>query len=150
MLKALPLALRGVFITPSGQTRKPSGSILSLSHSFSPSPMALNQASRCSTGTYTFSETGETRAAQLLFKDEYLFQVMGFKGTTTAGDASEITPNPGDTFTISYKWLDTLTFGSQPFQWKQEWLPSGDYLIGFLVADLDGNVTPVYTNVTVQ
>jgi len=117
-------------------------------------------------GTYTFSETGETRAAQLLFKDEYLFQVMGFKGTTTAGDASEITPNPGDTFTISYKWLDldangavskisnsdgdTLTFGSQPFQWKQEWLPSGDYLVGFLVADLDGNVTPVYTTVTVQ
>jgi len=117
-------------------------------------------------GTYTFSETGETRAAQLLFKDEYLFRVMGFKGTTTAGDASEITPNPGDTFTISYKWLDldangavskisysdgdTLTFGSQPFQWKQEWLPSGDYLVGFLVADLDGNVTPVYTNVTVQ
>jgi hypothetical protein len=117
-------------------------------------------------GTYTFSETGETRIAQLLFKDEYLFQVMGFKGTTTAGDASEITPNPGDTFTISYKWLDldangtvskisnsdgdTLTFGSQPFQWKQEWLPSGDYLVGFLVADLDGNVTPVYTNVTVQ
>ncbi len=92
-------------------------------------------------GTYTFSETGETRTAQLLFKDEYLFQVMGFKGTTTAGDASEITPNPGDTFTISYKWLDLdangtvskisnsdgdiLTFGSQPFQWKQEWLPSG-------------------------
>ena len=117
-------------------------------------------------GTYTFSETGETRTAQLLFKDEYLFQVMGFVGSTTAGAASEITPNPGDTFTISYKWLDldangavskisksdgdTLTFGSHPFQWKQEWLPSGEYLIGFLVADLDGNVTPVYTTVTVD
>jgi hypothetical protein len=117
-------------------------------------------------GIYTFSETGETRTAQLLFKDEYLFQVMGFVGSTTAGAASEITPNPGDTFTISYKWLDldsngavskisnsegdVLTFGSHPFQWKQEWLPSGDYLVGFLVADLDGNVTPVHTNVTVQ
>jgi len=117
-------------------------------------------------GTYTFSETGETRTAQLLFKDEYLFQVMGFVGNSTAGAASEITPNPGDTFTISYKWMDldangkvtkisttdgdVLTFGSKPFQWKQEWLPSGDYLVGFLVADLDGNVTPVYTTVTVE
>jgi hypothetical protein len=117
-------------------------------------------------GTYTFSETGETRTAQLLFTDEYLFQVMGFVGNSTAGAASEITPNPGDTFTISYKWMDldangkvtkisttdgdVLTFGSKPFQWKQEWLPSGDYLVGFLVADLDGNVTPVYTTVTVE
>jgi len=117
-------------------------------------------------GTYTFSETGETRTAQLLFKDEYLFQVMGFVGTTTAGAASEITPNQGDTFTITYKWLDldangavskistsegdTLTFGSKPFQWVQEWLPNGNYLVGFLVADLDGNVTPVYTTITVQ
>ena len=117
-------------------------------------------------GTYTFSETGETRTAQLLFKNEYLFQVMGFVGNSTAGAASEITPNPGDTFTISYKWMDldangkvtkisttdgdVLTFGSKPFQWKQEWLPSGDYLVGFLVADLDGNVTPAYTTVTVE
>lgn len=117
-------------------------------------------------GVYTFSETGETRTAQLLFKDEYLFQVMGYVGGSTAGAASEITPNQGDTFTITYKWLDldangkvskvstsegdVLTFGSKPFQWKQEYLPSGDYLVGFLVADLDGNVTPVYTTVTVN
>lgn len=117
-------------------------------------------------GTYTFTETGETRKAQLLFKDEYLFQVMGFVGSTTAGAASEITPNQGDTFTITYKWLeldangkiskisttdgDVLTFGSKPFQWTQEYLPNGNYLVGFLVADLDGNVTPVYTTVTVQ
>ncbi len=117
-------------------------------------------------GTYTFRETGETRAAQLLFKNEYLFQVMGFVGGSTAGAASEITPNPGDTFTIAYKWLDlgangkvsgvsttegdVLTFGSKPFQWKQEYLPSGEYLVGFLVADLDGNITPVYKTITVQ
>jgi hypothetical protein len=127
---------------------------------------SADQAIYAVDGIYTFSETGETRTAQLLFKDEYLFQVMGFVGTTTAGAASEITPNQGDTFTITYKWLDldangkvskvstsegdVLTFGSQPFQWKQEWLPSGDYLVGFLVADLDGNVTPVYTSVTVN
>jgi hypothetical protein len=127
---------------------------------------SADQAIYAVDGIYTFSETGETRTAQLLFKDEYLFQVMGFVGTTTPRAASEITPNQGDTFTITYKWLDldangkvskvstsegdVLTFGSQPFQWKQEWLPSGDYLVGFLVADLDGNVTPVYTSVTVN
>ncbi len=117
-------------------------------------------------GTYTFSDTGDTRRAQLLFKDEYLFQVLGFEGNDTAAAPWEITPNPGDTFTISYKWLDldangavskvstsdgdTLTFGSQPFQWGQEYLPSGNYLVGFLVADLDGNVTPVYTSIIVD
>jgi len=127
---------------------------------------SADQAVYAVDGIYTFSETGETRAAQLLFKNEYLFQVMGFVGGSTAGAASEITPNQGDTFTITYKWLDldangkvskistsegdVLTFGSKPFQWSQEYLPSGDYLIGFLVADLDGNVTPVYTTITVQ
>ena len=127
---------------------------------------SADQAVYAVDGIYTFSETGETRTAQLLFKNEYLFQVMGFVGGSTAGAASEITPNQGDTFTITYKWLDldangkvskistsegdVLTFGSKPFQWSQEYLPSGDYLIGFLVADLDGNVTPVYTTITVQ
>lgn len=127
---------------------------------------SADQAVYAVDGTYTFSETGETRTAQLLFKDEYLFQVMGFVGGSTAGAASEITPNQGDTFTITYKWMDldangkvskistsegdTLTFGSKPFQWKQEYLPSGNYLVGFLVADLDGNVTPVYKTITVQ
>lgn len=117
-------------------------------------------------GIYTFSETGETRKAQLLFKNEFLFQVMGYVGGSTAGAASEISPNPGDTFTITYKWLDldssgnviavstsegdVLTFGSKPFRWMQEYLPAGDYLVGFLVADLDGNVTPVYQTITVQ
>ena len=127
---------------------------------------SADQAVYAVDGTYTFTETGETRTAQLLFKDEYLFQVMGFVGNSTAGAASEITPNPGDTFTITYKWLDldsngsvsaisasegdVLTFGSKPFQWKQEYLPSGNYLVGFLVADIDGNVTPVYTTITVK
>jgi len=117
-------------------------------------------------GTYTFKETGETRKAQLLFKDEYLFQVMGYVGSATTGAPSEITPNQGDTFTITRKWLDldangkiskisttegdVLTFGNKPFKWQQEYLPSGKYLVGFLVADLDGNVTPVYTTITVQ
>lgn len=117
-------------------------------------------------GTYTFKETGETRKAQLLFKDEYLFQVMGYVGSATTGAPSEITPNQGDTFTITRKWLDldangkiskisttegdVLTFGNKPFKWQQEYLSSGKYLVGFLVADLDGNVTPVYTTITVQ
>jgi hypothetical protein len=91
---------------------------------------------------------------------------MGFVGNSDTGAASEITPNRGDTFTITHKWMDldaqgrvsqvsttegdVLTFGSQPFQWQQEYLPDGDYLVGFLVADLDGNITPVYTTITVK
>jgi len=38
--------------------------------------------------------------------DEKLFQVYGYLGDDTAGAPSEITPNIGDSFTISYKWMD--------------------------------------------
>ncbi len=117
-------------------------------------------------GTYTFSETGEQRLVRLFFKDGNLFQVMGFNGTEEVGSAAAITPNVGDTFTPSRKWLDlnangqvigtsyddgdTLTFGTSAWTWKQEYAADGQYLVGFLVSDLDGKITPAYTQITVQ
>jgi len=117
-------------------------------------------------GTYTFADTGERRAAELYFMDGQLFQVFGFKGGDIAQQPSQITPSAGDTFTVAYRWLnldskgnvsgesltegDTLTFGASPFSWEQVYAPNGQYLVGFLVADLDGAITPAYTQITVK
>jgi hypothetical protein len=102
----------------------------------------------------------------LYFKNENLFQVMGFKGTEEVSEASEITPKVGDTFTPSRKWLDlnangqvtgtsyddgeTLIFGTSAWTWKLEYAPEGQYLVGFLVGDLDGKLTPAYTQIAVK
>ena len=73
---------------------------------------------------------------------------------------------PGDTFTVWYKWMeldstgnisdivyedgDTLVFGDTLFEWEQVYAPDGDYLVGFLVSDLDGNSTQSYAQVSVE
>lgn len=117
-------------------------------------------------GLYTFADTGEQRYAQLHFQNEKLTQVVGFTDETDLGAPREITPAQGDTFTIYEKWMDvnasgqvgevvkeygaTLTFGSQPFTWVQLYAAAGDYVIGFIAEDLDGNQHPAYTQLTVQ
>jgi hypothetical protein len=117
-------------------------------------------------GLYAFVQTGEQRYAQLHFKDERLTQVVGLTSETEIGAPREITPEQGDTFTIYNHWMDvsasgqpsdvtkspgtTLTFGSQPFTWVQLYAAAGDYVIGFIAEDLDGNQYPAYTRLTVQ
>ena len=117
-------------------------------------------------GTYTYQSTGESRTAQLLFRDNKLFKVLTYTGSTTASAPYEITPNIGDTFTVSRRWMDldssgnvtgisfdngdTITFSGDTIESGTQYLPDGTYLVGFLVADRDGNITPVYTQITVK
>jgi len=113
-------------------------------------------------GNYTFADTGEQRQAQLIFKDGKLYQVLGYTGNDTANAPREITPANGDTFTIANKWLEeggkkvvyedgeSLTFGDAPFTWEQVYAPAGQYVVGFLVTDMDGNVYSANTQVTVR
>jgi hypothetical protein len=117
-------------------------------------------------GTYTYKDSGDQRRARLYFRDGQLRQVFGFTNTGDTGAPREITPQTGDTFTIQEKWLDldasgqvkqtatqdgrTLTFGSQMFQMAEVYAAAGDYIVGFVVEDLDGNRQEVYTPVTVQ
>lgn len=117
-------------------------------------------------GLYKFAETGEKRYAQLHFQSERLTQVIGFTSETDTGAPREITPSQGDTFTIYEKWMDvdangqvsgvvkeqgvTLTFGTEPFTWVQLYAAAGDYVIGFIAEDLDGNQFPAYGQVTVK
>jgi hypothetical protein len=44
----------------------------------------------------------------------------------------------------------TLTFRTEPFRWQELDAAAGDYVVGFIVTDLDGNSQEVYTQVTVQ
>jgi hypothetical protein len=117
-------------------------------------------------GLYTFAQTGEQRYAQLHFQSERLTQVLGFTSESELGAPREITPEQGDTFTIYDRWMDvnadgqatnivkqpgtTLIFGVEPFTWVQLYAAAGDYVIGFIAEDLDGNQYPAYTQVTVR
>jgi hypothetical protein len=45
---------------------------------------------------------------------------------------------------------ETLTFGGEPFQWVQLYAAAGDYVLGFIAEDMDGNQYPAYTSLTVR
>ncbi len=116
-------------------------------------------------GIYTYADGGETLSARLYFRDGLLRQVFGFTNAEHTGAPREITPEQGDTFTILEQWMDldqngrvtetttqpggVLTFGEEPFTWVEQNAASGDYVIGFLVKDLDGNATEAYAQINV-
>lgn len=117
-------------------------------------------------GTYTFADSGEQRAARLFFSNGVLRQVYGFTKSDGAGAPREITPTAGDTFTVTETWLDldqngqvtqrasqaggTLTFGNQMFTWEPLDAAAGEYIIGFIVEDLDGNQQQTLGKITVR
>ncbi|MBI3173477.1 MAG: hypothetical protein HYZ25_07150 [Chloroflexi bacterium] len=117
-------------------------------------------------GTYGFASTGESLPADLYFQNGNLIQVLGYTGSDAAGAPREITPQTGDTFTLQDKWIDnvsagdamqastqqgqTLTFGATPLKWQTLYAAAGQYVVGFVVEDLDGNQYPVYTSITVK
>jgi hypothetical protein len=119
-------------------------------------------------GSFTFYNTGDTLDARLYFQNGSLISVYGFSGgqEQVAGAPHEITPQAGDRFTLHEKWLDldakgqvveessqpggTLTFGADPFVWEVLQAAPGEYVIGFMIEDLDGKTYPVFTQVFVQ
>jgi hypothetical protein len=135
---------------------------------FSPESYGLTaeEATYSVEGLYTFAESGDSLHARLYFQNGTLISVYGFNGVDEAAAPSEITPQSGDHFTLYEKWLDlasdgsvketvyqqgqTLTFGSQPFTWEQLYAAQGEYVVGFIIEDLDGNQYPVYSQVTVR
>jgi hypothetical protein len=117
-------------------------------------------------GLYTFARTGDSLNARLYFQNGALIAVYGFTGAQEAAAPREITPEPGDSFTLFEKWLDlapngsvretvyqpgeTFLFGPQVFTWEQLFAAPGEYIVGFIIEDLDGNQYPVYTQMTVR
>jgi hypothetical protein len=117
-------------------------------------------------GTYHYAEDGESRTAQLQFRNGELVQVFGFTGEDSTGAPREILPQTGDTFTVYEQWLDlddagkvtnvayedgkTITFGEAPITWETLDAAAGEYVVGFIVEDLDGNQHTVTTPITVE
>ncbi len=116
-------------------------------------------------GTYTYQD-GEQRHARAYFRDGLLRQVFAFtQEDGTPGAPREVTVTAGDKFTVTETWLesdgqggmqlakeagDTLTFQvNNPFKWEELDAAAGEYVVGFIVADLEGNTTEAYTTVTV-
>ena len=116
-------------------------------------------------GIYTYT-SGESRYARLYFRDGWLRQVFGFTGENGTGSPREIYPQRGDRFTVLEKWLDldaqgkvvqkasqqggTLTFGNQMFSWEELDAAAGQYVLGFVVRDLDGNSHEQYATLEVE
>jgi hypothetical protein len=135
---------------------------------FSPETYGASEADAIYTvdGIYTFADGSGTRAARLYFRDGLLRQVFGFTSDGSTGAPREITSKPGDTFTVLEQWIDldqrgnavktatqngeTLTFGDQPFSWKDLDAAAGQYIVGFTIEDLDGTPKQVFERITVQ
>jgi hypothetical protein len=112
---------------------------------------------------YAGSES-EIDAVMEFSGDGRMLNIFGFNGENGTGAPHEITPQPGDTFTIIEEWLDfdqnpegefvdyiggTMTFGDQPFEMVPYYAYSGDYTLGIIVTDLNGNSVEEYVEVTV-
>jgi len=117
-------------------------------------------------GTYIYADSGEQCQSTLYFTDGSMRKVLGFTGQKEAGAPHEITPSAGDKFIVTEVWQDldssgnvtntvyqdgnTLTFGKQMFTWKTLDAAAGDYLVGFVVEDLDGNRQQSLTRIIVK
>jgi hypothetical protein len=118
-------------------------------------------------GIYTYS-SGDRIQARLYFQNGELLNVFGFTSQTggSNGAPREILPQAGDTFTVLEFWNDldaqgnitrtaqqegkTLTFGDQPFTWEILDAAAGQYVVGFIIEDLDGNSKVVFQPITVR
>jgi hypothetical protein len=106
-------------------------------------------------GLYIFANGSGSVPARLYFKNGVLQQVVGFTGQADTGAPREIIPSSGDAFTLQETWYDlqpdgslreqvsqegaTLYFSDQVLRWEARSAPAGQYLVGFVVEDLDGN-----------
>jgi len=117
-------------------------------------------------GVYTFADSGDQRNARLYFVNGVLQQVFGFTGEDAASAPREIIPQSGDTFTLLEKWMDldeqgnvveivrqageTLTFSDRMFTWEVLDAAAGQYVVGFIIEDLDGNSQVAFQPIIVR
>ena len=117
-------------------------------------------------GYYTYADDGQTAYARLYFTNGILTNVYGFTGENGTGAAREIIPTQGDQFTVLETWMDldqngevtetvtqqgsTLTFGEYMFTWESLYAAAGEYIIGFVVEDMEGNATQALGQVNVR
>ena len=114
-------------------------------------------------GIYTFGQSEQQRYAKMFFRDGVMSGIYSFGGNLTGavGAPREITPQIGDTFTVLERGDDlsldeeagresyvapgqTLTFEGEPFVIETTPAPSGNYVVGFIAEDLDGQTYEQY------
>ena len=117
-------------------------------------------------GTYTFLDSGTQIDAEMDFNGDGDMQgVWGFtESSDGTGTWHEITPQSGDTFTITEEYLEfdqnpdgefvdydggTMTFGDTPFTMVPYYAYPGLYTLGIGVEDLDGNISWEFVDITV-
>lgn len=116
-------------------------------------------------GTYTFSDSGEQRAAQLVFDGTLAYRgLLTWTGGGGMGAARAFQPRPGDTFTVTERryvqdeggeWLiseapgDTVTFGDGPIQVIPYPSLPGEYSVGIIATDLQARESAEYATVRV-
>ncbi len=118
-------------------------------------------------GLYSFASGGNSLNARLNFRDGKLVSIFGITGQGDVGAPHEIVAQAGDTFTVQEKWLQldsqgkvqsteyqnsqtVLTFSGQPFTWKETYAAQGNYVVGYVVTDLDGNSQEAFAPVVVR
>ena len=134
---------------------------------FEPSVYGADQSGDIYTvrGVYTFTKDGAQIEAVMEFSgDGEMQNIFGFDGEGGSGAPHQITPQAGDTFTIYDEWLEfdqnpegeltdylggTMTFGDTPFKFVPYYAFSGNYTLGIVVEDLNGNRTAEYIELTV-
>ena len=115
-------------------------------------------------GIYEPADGEQRRYATLFFDGNgYLTDVYAYTNLRGTGPSRRILPEQGDTFSILEQWMDLneedvqfynieggkLTFGTQPFTWEAVPAPPGEYQVGFIAEDFDGNSYEQYAPVVV-
>lgn len=113
-------------------------------------------------GVYTFADNGEQYDAVIKFDGNG--DMKAVYGFTKQGALSQITPSEGDEFTITEEWLEfdddesgqlvdyeggTITFQGKNLTMVPYYGYEGDYALGFIVEDLDGNRSEEFSYLTV-
>lgn len=123
-------------------------------------------ASYTLSGIYESAKDGVRRRANLIFSDGEMVRAVAYTSESPVGAMSELRPKRGDTFTILTDWIDsaseisqtvskyklegeTLTFGENNLLWSPIDAPAGNYLVGFIAEDIDGNWYTSYTQIEV-
>ena len=112
-------------------------------------------------GIYHFQDGSPDKYAQLRFRDGELVQIFGYTGAETDGKGApyEIRWVPGDSVTIleeginlaaedadsDYVWeVGDITFGEVTPYIEETPAPSGNYVVGIIAEDLDGQIVEQY------
>jgi hypothetical protein len=116
-------------------------------------------------GYYQTAENDQERYARLFFDGNGTFQRMQvFTEKDDQGPVREVRPQKGDKFTILEQWFDmttnnedviqkegaTITFGGKPITWDSVEAPKGEYVIGLIVEDLEGNTVEEFSALSVK